>query len=158
MNLSDKEILELTELCNALVDDTINEKQKARLSQWLADSAEARRFYVRAMGLSASLISYAGEMQSHELERPEPEKVIRLDWLWKFGVLAAAASIAIVFLLEGEWPRDNSPKSTVTMPQPAAGPEYVAQLTGSKECRCANNNFSVQPAGRFYKGQRLELA
>lgn len=156
MNLSDKEILELNELCNALVDDTINEKQKARLFHWLAGSADARRFYVRAMGLSASLISYAGEMQSQELERPEPEKIIHWDWLWKIGALAAAACIAIVFLLMGGLPHSNFPKTAMTPPL-AAAPEYVAQLTGSKECRWVNNNFSVQPGGRFYKGQRLEL-
>jgi hypothetical protein len=158
MNLSDKEILELNELCNALVDDTINEKQKARLSQWLAGSAAARRFYIRAMAQSASLISYAGEMQSQELERPRPEKIIRLGWLWKYGALAAAACIVTAFLLmEGSTGNINPQKSAVT-PPPAEVPEYVAQLTGSKECQWVNNSFSGQPGGRFYKGQKLELA
>ena len=34
MNLTDKEILELNELCNVLVEGTINDGQKQRLSQW----------------------------------------------------------------------------------------------------------------------------
>src|SRR5436305_4863110 len=97
MNLTDKEILELNELCNALVEGTINDGQKQRLSQWLATSEDARRFYVRAMGLSASLFSYAGEMQSQESERAMPPKnVIHLTWLWKWTALAAAASIALM--------------------------------------------------------------
>ena len=53
MNLTDKEILELTELCNALMDGTLTEAQKAQLSEKLAFSEAARQFYVRFTGLSA---------------------------------------------------------------------------------------------------------
>ena len=55
MSLSDENILELNDLCNAVVDGTLDEKQKGRLSEWLAASQEAREFYVRTTGLSASL-------------------------------------------------------------------------------------------------------
>jgi len=157
MNLSDKEILELNELCNALVDETINERQKALLAQRLAGSADARRFYIRAMGLSASLFNYAGEMQSQELERPrpQPEKIIYLGWLWKFGSLATAACVLITFLVIEQLPSGSSSK----IPQPATpAVEYVAQLTGAKECQWVNTGFSVQPGGRLYQGQKLELA
>ena len=162
MNLSDKEILELNELCNALVDETINEKQKGRLSDWLAGSADARQFYIRAMGLSASLFSYAGEIQSHEqeYERSAPAKIIRMDWLWKIGLIAAAACLLLAISWYEERPNDTSPKSTPVVAAPLAAPvpEYVAQLTGSKECEWVNNSSSVQPGGRLYKGQRLALA
>src|SRR5436305_1607013 len=69
MNLSDKDILELNELCNALVDGTISDKQKLVLGHWLATSLEAREFYVRVLGLSASLYSYSSEMQTGDAER-----------------------------------------------------------------------------------------
>ena len=64
MNLPDDELLELNALCNALIDDAITDTERARLEKMLAASDEARRFYVRAMALSASLFDYAGEMQS----------------------------------------------------------------------------------------------
>ena len=106
MNLSDKEVLDLNQLCNALIDATITEAQTRRLSQYLAASAEARRFYVRAMGLSASLVSYAGELQTEAPEEPrvpaEPSNVISLV-RWLAGSLAAAASIALVVWFS--WPR-----------------------------------------------------
>jgi ferric-dicitrate binding protein FerR (iron transport regulator) len=154
MNLADKDILELNELCNALVEGTLNETQKAHLSHWLATSEAARQFYVRAMGLSASLFSYAGEMQTEEPDAAVSfAKIIHVGWWWKwwkFGALAAAASIALVSWIE--WPKQNIIS--------AAAPvnEFVAHLTGSKECQWVDNSSSVQPGGRLRKGQKLELA
>ena len=34
MNLSDHEILELNELCNAVVDGTLTDTQRSRLTDW----------------------------------------------------------------------------------------------------------------------------
>ena len=45
MSLTDPDILELNDLCNAVVDDALSEKQFQRLSQWLKESHEAREFY-----------------------------------------------------------------------------------------------------------------
>jgi len=83
MKLSDKEILELNELCNALLDGTLSDKQKARLGEFLRASSEACQFYVRVMGLSASLIHYAGEMQTAVPERVAGrEKIVPLfSWI-----------------------------------------------------------------------------
>ena len=64
MNLSDRDILELSELCSAVVDGRLTDAQRQRLEAWLARSEEARRFYVRALGLSASLYHYAAEMHA----------------------------------------------------------------------------------------------
>ena len=152
MNLADKEILELNDLCNALVEGTLNDAQKSRLSHWLATSEDARRFYIRTMGLSASLFSYASEMQAESAETVAPsEKIIHLGWFWKFASLAAAAAIALMVWIA--WPKQNA-ISTAT----PADDGFVAQLTGSKECQWVGNNPSVQPRERFHKGQRLELA
>jgi hypothetical protein len=35
MNLSDPDILELNDLCNAVIDGTLSEKEKQALSRWL---------------------------------------------------------------------------------------------------------------------------
>lgn len=159
MSLSDKEILELNDLCNALVDETINDKQKARLSQWLSTSAAARRFYLRAMGLSASLFSYAAEMQSQELDRPEPKNVVHAGWHRKVGLLAIAASIVFALFYMKLAPRNSALSQKIAVPPvPVEVPEYVAQLTGSKECQWVDARVSAQPGERLCKGQKLELA
>jgi hypothetical protein len=149
MNLSDKDILELNELCNGLVEGALSEKQKARLSEWLRGSEEARQFYVRAMGLSASLVHYAAEMQA---EAPEPvqsrAKVIPL-FAWVFGPLAAAACVAVLIWI---W----RPKPASVLVESRA-PEFVAQLTGLKECSWPNNAPATHPGDRLFKGQRLEI-
>ena len=152
MNLTDKEVLELNGLCNALVDGTLSTAQRNRLSHWLATSEEARRYYVQAMGLSASLFSYASEMQTEEPEPvAPPAKLIHTGWWW-FGSLAAAASVVLILWLE--WPK----RDTEFVKSATHNKEFVATLTGSKECRWANAASSVQPGSRLCKGQRIELA
>jgi ferric-dicitrate binding protein FerR (iron transport regulator) len=160
MNLDDRGILELNELCSALVDGTINENQAARLSQWLATSEAARRYYVRTIGLSASLFSYAGEMQTAEPERAAwPETIIHLSWLrkinwwWQSGLLAtAAAAIALVAWIT--WPGNHAGNNATVIP---AADVFVAQLSGLKDCQWAENGSAVQLGDRLHKGQRLEL-
>ncbi len=63
MSLADRENPELAELLDGLVDGTLTDEQKTRLSQILAASEQARELYVRYLGLSASLFEYAGELQ-----------------------------------------------------------------------------------------------
>jgi ferric-dicitrate binding protein FerR (iron transport regulator) len=151
MNLSDREILELNDLCNAVIDETINAKQKARLTEWLANSVEARRFYVRALGQSASLYSYASEMQSEPVHAGSSRSnIIPVAFQWRAGALAAAAAVVIVF-----W-GFNRPKPAAPTSEPAAD-ESVAQLTASKNCQWANKT-GVQPGERMRKGQRIEIA
>jgi hypothetical protein len=149
MNLSDKEILELSELCSALVDETLSEKQKARLSHLLSTSEEARRFYIRATGLSASLYSYASEMQTEERDAPAPRSNVVRAW-WVLGFLAAAAMVALVF-----WTNRPTPK-VVSSPALPPAKEFVAQLTGAKGCQWVNSS-PVQPGAQLQKGQRVEL-
>ena len=61
MSLSDRDILELNDLCNSVVEGTITPAQEERLESWLAEDEDARRFYVRSMDLSASLGRYASD-------------------------------------------------------------------------------------------------
>src|SRR6478672_8721828 len=101
MMLRDSDILELNELCNALIDGTLTEPQRAALSAWLARSEEARQFYVRVTGLSASLYHYAAEMQTEAPDAaPATPNPTKHRWWWRtFGVLALAASVAVVLWL-----------------------------------------------------------
>ena len=151
MNLTDKDILELNELCSALVDENITEKQKARLLHFLSTSEAARQFYVRTTGLSSSLYSYASEMQTGARDAtPSRSNVVRAWWV--FGFLAAAA--AIVLMLRTNQP----PPPVVSVPVPTQPKESVAQLTGAKDCEWVDAASSVQPGGQLRKGQRIELA
>ena len=152
MNLADKEILALNELCNGVVDGTLSETQNARLTDWLAASEPARRYYIRAMDLSASLYSYASEMQVEAPDAVAPSRIAKLgvgSWL---AFLAAAACVVFALWIFSQRPvRDTS----LAELQPD---EYVARITGSKQCQWVNGDPSVR-LGRFLrKGQRLELA
>ena len=70
MNLADRDILELNELCNAIVDGNASEVQRQRLESWLMTSDDARRDDVMTMHLSASLAHQAGEMQMEPPDAP----------------------------------------------------------------------------------------
>jgi len=70
MGFEDQDNLELTTLCNALVDETITSDQLSRLQQWLCESEDARRLYVRFMSQDAGLCSYAAEMQTDPADAP----------------------------------------------------------------------------------------
>lgn len=97
MSLPDRELLELNELCQALIDGALSDADRVRLEERLACSEAARRFYVQTMALSASLYEYAGEMQSEAPEpRPIPanERPARALW-WTIGSLAAAAMLVL---------------------------------------------------------------
>jgi hypothetical protein len=150
MNLTDKEILELNDLCNGVVDGTLAEPQRARLSQWLASSEAARHFYVRAIGLSASLYSYAGEMQAEAPDAVAGSKITRLAFRWGLGSLAIAASIVLLLWITARPKHEDGPAGTKSE-------EIVARLTGSKECQWLDH-ATVQPGDQVHRGQRLELA
>jgi hypothetical protein len=152
MNLSDKEILELNALCNALVDGTLTDAEKVRLSDWLVASEAARRYYICAMGLSASLYSYASEMQVEAPDAAPSPRIIRLgvgSWL---GFLAAAACVVFALWIFSQ----RATRDTTTAGLPAD--EYVARITGSKQCQWATGDPSARPGNFLRKGQRLELA
>ena len=125
------------------------EKQKARLFHWLATSEDARRFYVRATGLSASLYSNASEMQTEAPDNVAPMRDTLPLWRWVLGSLTAAASIALVV-----WA--GRPKHEAAAVEPPRM-EFVAQLTGSKGCQWLDGATAVQPGGRLRKGERIEL-
>jgi ferric-dicitrate binding protein FerR (iron transport regulator) len=154
MNFSDQDRLDLNELCNALVDGIITDAQRARLEHWLATSEEARRFYVRAMTLSASLIDYASEMQSEAPDAPmEKARIIRpAAWLWTLGSLAAAAAIVLAFWLGGaEQRKDADEIASATQDSE----ESIARISGAKESRWSGT--ALKTGEELHRGQRIEL-
>ena len=158
MKLTDHDILELNELCNAVVDETVTDDQRAALTHWLTNFEEARQFYVRVTGMSASLFCYAGEMQTGE---PAVAGKITRRWKWMFSFIALAACVAMV--VHFGWMHRDAPivptKAVAsTGESPVNDNEYVAYLSAAKDCQWASKALSVLPGGRLRKGQQLQLA
>jgi ferric-dicitrate binding protein FerR (iron transport regulator) len=147
MNLTDAEILELNDLCNAVVDGTLNEAQRGRLSQWLTQSEEARKFYVRAVGLSASLFHYSSEMQAEAPDARGAPASFPGWWFWGAAAVAAAATVLLVPVLRTRGSAGAVPPR-----------EFVACLTGSSQTQWAAGAPALQPGDHLRQGQRLELA
>jgi hypothetical protein len=153
MNLSDHDILELHELCNALAEGTITEAQQRRLSDFLRDSEDARQFYVRSMALSASLFQYAGEMMAEapDARSPRPRRLIRPGVRWAAIPFAAAAMLTLAFWL-------GSNRSTDTGAGSSSEPEseeMVARLSGENGCRWAGRSIAL--GDELHSGQQLDL-
>jgi ferric-dicitrate binding protein FerR (iron transport regulator) len=158
MSLGDLELLELNALCNALVDGVLTEADHARLEQMLRASEDARRFYVRALTLSSSLMQYAGEMQAEAPDLPAARSpVVRpAAWIWTLGSLAAAASIVLAFWLG--WTKERVPAKADNAELAEAAPESdesVARLSGAKDCRWSGT--AIQPGEELRHGQELQL-
>ncbi len=149
MNFSDADRLELSELCGALVDGTLDMERRNRLAQMLATSEEARRFYVRAMSLSASLHEYASDMP---IERPVPAAERPTAWRWALGALATAAVVVFAFWLGALRSGDQSVEAVLA---DTGGEEFVAQISGAKNC--AWRGAAMQPGEELRRGQRVEL-
>ena len=137
--MNDPDVLELTELCNALADERLDDTQRARLNEVLAGSDEARRFYVRFAALSSSMCGYAAELQTDRAERPRVIPFPRAVW---WGGLAAAAAI-VVAVTFGWRSRD------------AAEPESVAWVTDSQDAEWGNGPLA--PGDSLERGQRVDL-
>lgn len=145
MNLDDRQRLEINELCGALIDGRATEAQRVRLGELLQASEAARRYYVRLMAQSASLHSYAAEMQADA-------RVVQGPW-WRGSTvrvaLLAAAAVVLGAFIWMRLDRSGGGKSGL-------GPDYVARLTGAKNAEWMGG-ASLQPGVALRKGQRLEL-
>jgi len=158
MNLSDKDILDLNELCNAVVEGTITDDQRSELSHWLITSEDARQFYVRAMSLSASMCCYAAEMQTEEPDRrigPASPK----QWRWVISLLAIAACVTLAALLArpGRSVPQIAPPVAIAPTTAPADEEFVARLTASKDLVWADPRTAVPSGGRLRRGQEIQI-
>ena len=149
MNLRDPEVLELNELCGAVVDGRLTEAQRARLERWLKESHEARRHYVRALGQSASMHGYAAEVHAEAPEAPVAQaKSMRYALWWTAVVPAVAAWVIGLFFGERGAGDDLGPP-----PRPS---EFVGQVTAAKTVQWIS--APLWPGAHVRKGQKLELA
>src|SRR4051794_32600400 len=82
----------LSELASGAIDGKLSAAQQAQLESALRDSAEARAFYVRFMGMSAEL-AYAGRGATVVMAEKRP--MVRRNWY----PLAAAAAIVLLAML-----------------------------------------------------------
>jgi ferric-dicitrate binding protein FerR (iron transport regulator) len=139
---------ELAGLCDALIDGTLTDEQKARLSQLIDSSEDNRQFYVCYLGLSASLIEYAGEQEFRPLKLPSdatPHSYRTKLWGSLIG-LAAAAAIVLAVILPGSNDRDAE----------ADADEFAAQITGLEDCTWASSK-APELGDQLRHGQHLEL-
>jgi ferric-dicitrate binding protein FerR (iron transport regulator) len=151
--MSEQELLELNELCQGLLDARLSPAEMERLSAMLRSSEEARRVYVRAAALAASLHQYAAELQT---EPARPKIIAFPKWrvaAWALGSLAAAALIIVAFtpavtLTDRDAPLADSAPTDAT--------ETVARITGAKDC--AWNGRALAIGDELRAGQRIELA
>src|SRR3954471_5302371 len=105
MNLDDREILELNQLCDATIEGTANTAQRSRLEHLLSESDDARKYYVKATDLSASLSHYAGEMQMEPADAPRLLGRLLRSNSMRFGAIAAAIMLVGVW-----WAMPNATK------------------------------------------------
>lgn len=149
MKLTDSEVLELSELCGAVVDGTLSDRQRARLEELLRQSEAARRYYVRMLGQSASLHTYAAEMHAEAPDRPVRPRVAPIVERWTVAGLAAAAAIVIAF----HWGRPMS----ATSPAITRGTDTVASVSAVKDAQWASHAGGLTAGSYLKKGQHLEL-
>ena len=157
MSLNDREILELNELCNELIDETISETRRARLEKWLADSQDARQFYVRAMDLSASLASHAAEMQLEAVDAPGRSAGFGSPANWLWAALAAALALAATWWMNtGQSPVADHATAEAANQLPEI--EYVARVTGAKDSVWLAEHPAFRTGDFLRRGQSLNLA
>jgi hypothetical protein len=145
MTLSDREILELSELCNRVVDGQLTESSRVHLNQWLARSEDARQFYIRAIDLSASLGHHASEMQMEaaDLPRAGARGLQSPGWLW----LTLAASVVAVGLIWAGAPAPPEPETA----------EFVAKITGLRDSVWSKQSPNSRLGEFVRRGEPLEL-
>lgn len=145
-NSNDSDRLALEALCNAWVDGTLTDAQRRVLEARLMASPEACEFYIRFMGLNASLHEYAGEtqMEGSFLPKHQPR---RLWWLAAAVGVAAAVALVIMFA-------KPVPEPALVVEDDASG-DGVAMLSASENSIWKNGAF--QPGQSFAAGEVLNL-
>ncbi|HVT82727.1 MAG TPA: FecR family protein [Phycisphaerae bacterium] len=97
MSLHQRDMLEISELASAAADGRLSAGEGARLEEILKNSAEAREYYVRFMGISAEL-AWAGQASS-PAKSPQalPRGAAPRRRQWWIGAAAAAAVVVMAF-------------------------------------------------------------
>ncbi len=141
MDFDDQDNLEMTVLCNALVDETITPDQLSRLQRWLRESEEARRFYIRFMSQDADLCGYAAEIQTDPADaplnaRPNMEKFQYRQRLW-----SRIIKLPIAWMQANLWQRIAPYALAVVLLMVL----LVSQTINNNSQRIPRPDFVVQP-------------
>jgi Concanavalin A-like lectin/glucanases superfamily/FecR protein len=156
MSLSDRDLLEVNSLCQALADGAATEAERSKLNRWLSESEDARGFYVRMMALSAALYDCAGEMQAEAPDiRALPAARPKISaWVWALSGLAAAAVVLLAFHfgMENGGANSGGEAGFIAEQEPD---EPVGRLSASKDCLW--QGAASQIGDELRRGQRIEL-
>lgn len=97
--LSDKELLDLHELLDALVEGNLPRDKLSELERWIGEDENVRMHYIEFMDMSSSLCHYADELISDDTESfvEEPHNLIPF---WKPILSIAAVIVMGLFLLQ----------------------------------------------------------
>jgi hypothetical protein len=97
MSLSDAQVIELSELCSALIDETLNDAQRIRLEALLKEYPDARAYYIRAMAQSVNLYETAADSQT---DSPDIKHINRTYRYWRISLaVGIAASVLLIVTL-----------------------------------------------------------
>lgn len=147
--LTDNERLELEVLCSAMADGNITSVERERLEKCIVQNKAAAEFYVRYMGLSASLREYAGETQSEGNVIPFPQDHSSKRWWWAVAAVAAVA-VALIAI----FPRPSGASLEVALIEDDAA-DGIAIFSAGENCTWKQASF--QPGNSFKAGQTIEL-
>ena len=156
MSLDDRRALEVNKLCNELIDETISEPHRATLEEYLAESEDARQFYVRSIDLSASLGSHASEMQIEAAEVAFRGRRISPPTAWLWLALAASLVLASTLWLD-PWTDRSADRDAVSGERSPEIAEFVARITGTRGDIDASTSIQIRPGYFVQRGEKLDL-
>ena len=132
MKLSDKEVIELNELLDRLVENNLSYDQKKRLEEWLNESVEARRYYVSYLDMSVSLSHYADESLGDSEKEDASVKfseVIRFVQPWLPIAALLVFGCYLYFTLPSKPLKIDEVSELSTMEMQKGGKPYMEQVS-----------------------------
>ncbi len=149
-----EQIRQVADWLDKLVDGALDAQEAAQLERVLVDSESARTFYVRYLGLSASLCYYAAD---DSYAQPATLNVVAasaatssrqqlLHW-GTFVGLATAAAIMIAVVLNAIIGKEATVEAD----------EFAAQVTGLQDCTWASTAAAPELGESLSRGRQLEL-
>lgn len=162
--MNPKQLEELHELCERLVEQQLTPDQSARLEALVRESAAARRYVVEHLQLHAGLHWESGRIAQQTLpdqlaaslaglESPADGKIVPLSTPWKKHLpwIAAAASIAV--LATGIGLGISLGKREVPVTSAVSAPPVVATLTQTRGCRWESSALPTAEGARLPAGK-----
>ena len=119
MSLSDKELIELNELLDRLVEKNLSQEQKKRLEDWLSESPQARKFYVSYIDMSVSLGFYADENLADKEEAEDLPKIVYFLQPWMAVAALVVFGMYLFFTLPDQTTLSSDKSEQIVKGTPA---------------------------------------